>query len=950
MKSNIKPMTPLDSAKKTSSGSQQLNRQSDRRNYYIGIDLGTTNSVMAWGSLNPQTNQLETKIVEVRMMIERGGTGKKELLPSCVYFKEGGSPIVGEYAKTMIGRTNRVVKSIKSEMGTQTAFDFDGGTYNPAVISSQILKHLASSAESLFGFVPDDVVITVPASFDSDMRVATIEAAKLAGFRTQEDDGSPRDILLDEPRAALYDFVNRQNKGEIPETRISFHEPQTVLVFDLGGGTLDVSLHNVSYQQEQHALNIEDLAISRYTQIGGDDFDQRLADHFLEAYADRLPNNFDDSQMNMLKSEFREYAEQAKVDLSSEIENGALMGYLDLKSLDPELVETEIIKTPFENQVFQYDLTLSEYEEIVEPLLASHLTLDAVQQLDTLSICDNIIYPILDVLRKAEQKIGGIPSVDAVLLNGGMTKFHTIQKRLETLFGSPPITAGDPDKAVARGAVVYHYDLHRGIKPARIVNDTISIEIDGDKVKPLIEAGTILPLPQPKSIPNLHVSENSQLLRLPFYLGSREDTQPPNRPILERTVRFQRQLLKGEPIFIQVQVDERGIMNVEGWPKANPNEKFTVSIDSTNPIASNEISNELSFNASEVSQPEGRTQTDNTREGIQSISGSKHGVIPPKTQSALEPQQVVLDVRYEILEMKKNFSYYIGTDDFNRRKILDHQVTRQHNKIVDAGNADEFIGPLLDNIDYVNNYGKGKIIVLLGNLADRCSDTDLLYDIYDAAAPLSRPEKIKSMHPLVIENIVTNAIKTIGKTRLSSAESHLISLITREIPIVVRPIAVCSIGQCCHSVNALEHLKRLIEYGEDADRVAINWAFGKMGSREHETPPPIRELESIISILIDQLQTEPDNDVKRNGIYALGEICDRRDCARDVINTEKSKEVIQSIEPFLNSRTDGSLADLANIQRIHAIKKIADISINMIRGIQLSKEQADSLLAIRAEN
>ena len=84
-------------------------------------------------------------------------------------------------------------------MGTQIAFDFDGSTYNPAVISSQILTHLASSAESLFGFVPDDVVITVPASFDSDMREATIEAAKLAGFRTQEDDGSPRDILLDEP-------------------------------------------------------------------------------------------------------------------------------------------------------------------------------------------------------------------------------------------------------------------------------------------------------------------------------------------------------------------------------------------------------------------------------------------------------------------------------------------------------------------------------------------------------------------------------------------------------------------------------------------------------------------------------------------------------------------------------------------------------------------------------
>ena len=141
-----------------------------------------------------------------------------------------------------------------------------------------------------------------------------------------------------------------------------------------------ISLHRVSYQQEQYTLNIEDLAISRYTRIGGDDFDQKLADCFFDAYASRLPDNLDDREMDMLKSTFREYAEQAKIDLSSEIENGKLMGYFDSES-----VEAEIIQTPVENQVFQYDLTLSEYEEIIEPLLASHLTLDAVNQLDTLS-------------------------------------------------------------------------------------------------------------------------------------------------------------------------------------------------------------------------------------------------------------------------------------------------------------------------------------------------------------------------------------------------------------------------------------------------------------------------------------------------------------------------------------------------------------------------------------
>ena len=944
MKYDIESITDLALEEKTGSSQQKLNRQPDQRNYYIGIDLGTTNSVMGWGTLNPQTNQLDTKIVEITMMIERGGIGKKALLPSCVYFKEDGPPIVGEYAKTMIGRTNRVVKSIKSEMGTQTPFDFDGNTYDPAVISSQILKHLALSAKSLFNFIPDDVVITVPASFDSDMREATIEAARLAGFRTEEDDGSPRDILLDEPRAALYDFVNKQNNGEIPETLIDFHKSQTVLVFDLGGGTLDVSLHRVSYHQEQYTLNIEDLAISRYTQIGGDDFDQKLADRFFEVYEDRIPNNFDDSQMDMLKSEFQEYAEQAKIDLSSEIENSKLIGHFD-----PESVKIEIIKVPFENQVFEYDLTLSEYEEIIDPLLGLDLTLDAVNQLDTLSNCDNIIYPILDVLRKAEQKDGNIPNIDAVLLNGGMTKFHTIQKRLETLFGFPPITAGDPDKAVASGAVVYHYDLHRGIKPARILNDTISIEVPGGEVKPLVEAGTILPLLS-KSFDSFQVSEDTSLLRLPFYLGSRKDTQPPNRRILDRRISFQRPLSKDEPFFLQVQVDERGIMNVEGWPKANPNEKFIVSIDSTNPIAASEVFNESPYSPSKFSQSEGEEQTDDTREDTESIPSPKEALVPPKTQSELETQGTVLDVQYELLEMKKNFSHYIKTDDFNRKKIIDEQVTRQRTRITNAANAEEFIKPLLDNIDYVNNYGKGRTMVLLGDLANCCSDADILYDIYDAAAALSIPEKIQSQHSMVIKNIVTNAIKTIGATQIPSAESHLINLITPEIPITVRSSAVYSIGKCCCSVNALEHLKHLIEYGEDLDHIAVNWAFGKIGSRENEDPLPIQEFELVISILTDQLQAEPHNDAKRNAIYALGEICDRRDCSNDVINAEKSEVVIQLIEPFLKVRTDGSLADLANMQHLNSLKKIADISINMIRGIQLSEEQTNNLLTMRSNN
>jgi len=131
----------------------------------------------------------------------------------------------------------------------------------------------------------NDIVVTVPASFDSEMRSATLEAARKAGIKVKNNNGNPRNILLDEPRACLYDFVNRQKQGEIPDHIIDFSTKKRILVYDLGGGTLDVSLHDVNFKSpEDSLLNIEDIAISRYTDIGGDNFDEKLTDYLFQRY------------------------------------------------------------------------------------------------------------------------------------------------------------------------------------------------------------------------------------------------------------------------------------------------------------------------------------------------------------------------------------------------------------------------------------------------------------------------------------------------------------------------------------------------------------------------------------------------------------------------------------------------------------------------------------------
>ena len=891
-----------------------------KSDYYLGIDLGTTNSVMSWGSINRQGEQLDAQTIDIPMKIESGGLGNKELLPSYVYFAEGTFPVVGEYAKTMIGRqTGRVVKSVKSLMGTQQQFRFDGQTYDPAQISCMILKQLASGARNI-SIVPEQVVITVPASFDSDQRSATIKAGELTGFQV---------TLFDEPRAALYDFVNRQEKGELPSTLIDFDTPKLVLVFDLGGGTLDVSLHKVCYQPNQYKLDIEDIAIGRYTQLGGDNFDKLLADHFLEAYSNRLPQNPDDYDMHLLESEFEVYAELSKIELST---NATLETQQREDDWEPDSISTAIIQYPLANpsEMFQYNLTLAEYNEIVEPLLATKLTLNSVDSPDPNPFQENIIYPILDVLRKAKDKLrlNEPPEVDAVLLNGGMTRLHTIQKRLEIFFGFPPIVAGDPDRAVARGASIYHYRSKEGGEPARILNDTIGIELEGGKVRPLVEAGTVLPLSRPRPIEGFKMSAGARFIRLPFYLGSRQDTNPPNRKILERRVEFKKSLLKDEPIFLQVTVDEQGILGVEGWPEANPDQKFSVSVDSV---------------------------TQDTDSSTEIREQEKELIEKPKPESS---SVQTLDVESEFEFLSSRCSQYMNTHDLNRKNVIMDQINQQRSKITRATNAAEFITPLIDSVNsikdsgHVNNFFNARTMILLGDLAPYCSDSDQPYDICEAAITLSDPDKLKYRHPKVINTVVRYAIEAIGETGVPQAEQHLIRFLSQDQDKLnsLRPNAIYSIGKCCHTVNGVKHLEPLIKSGTDADRIAVNWALGKIGSREKGTLLPIKDLASIISALLEQLMVENHNQAQQHGIYALGEICDRRNRTIDIVTDELANRVIRLLDVFLKPPPGKSLSDLASLKQQLILQPLAEVAIQMIEGVELSSEQRTSLLTIREAN
>ncbi len=930
---------------------QPRSNSSATPNYYVGIDLGTTNSVMAWGSMNQRTNQFEPNIVPINMMTARYGMRKKLLLPSYVYFEENHPPNVGEYAKKMLEvHPERVIESIKHQIGTvEREFEVNGTFYTPRQILAMIFRHLAVSAKSHFGFIPDNAVITVPAYFNTKMREATIGAAKLAGFRTTDNNENPRAILLDEPYAVLYDRINQEIRGKVEAFLTKDKKSKIVLIFDLGGGTLEVSLHKVTYQENLNTPKIEPITRS-YNYIGGNKFDESLANYFYEKFKPNL-DYFDASQVY---SAFRQYAEQAKIGLSQKCEFEKEIGNWDpYKRLD-NIIIPPIIQKPVWDKTFIYKgFSLAEYKRIVARFLAPHLNLNDVNRLDIKDFeDDNIIYPILDVLRKVKDGMdnadtskskrlkedwSNFPQVDCVLLNGSMTKLHTIQERLETFFGSNTPLLTNSDGAVARGASIFHYKSeHRGLKsPQRITQEPILIITEAQATRKNsryynstrwynIYSGANLSENWLKPfylLPKVEATVEAISAKLFVYILI-PNTLAPNQ--IEEILRERNELLKSQyrkkelhefqfgrplkkrdlPLSVFMSINEQGELNVEAHPKNSPNEKFTATVN------------------------------------LEALW--QKGFPAPKARYS-NIESIVLELNANLRQLKQTKK--IDT----RRKILD-SIEAQGSRILQSPNIEEFIDLLLQEVSSLDNLGKMLLMELLGFLAAKSSDTDSLSKIYDVAQELVSPEKIKSKGQTDFYIVVKIAIETIGKTSLTGAESALFDLLNLDETSTILPTIIHAIGKCCKSIDVIERLKPFIENGEDANRIAAYWALGKIGSREKKEPFPIEEMVPVINIFREQLETDCQDDIKRNCIYALAEICDRRNCASDVVSINTAIEVIRQLIDFLNGQNDDNLSDLVSLKLDHKLQEIVLLAIQMIRGVDLSLDEEKSLKSIREEN
>ncbi len=569
------------------------------KKFYIGIDLGTTNSAISLSQLLPN-GQLAANAIDILRVreVSSGIEGRPSFmkdrgktLPSYVYYPinlDAFPCLVGDYAKEQYKRyPDRVAKSIKSQMGNPTVRDMapDIPDRTPEAVSARILAMLRQAAKTAARSNDvNDVIITVPANFDTARREATMKAAETAGFNVREADGSWKPILISEPNAVLYDLSHRILKGEILPTVLDLSEKKRVIVYDIGGGTLDVTFHEIERDPENcMVLNISEVAASRFTCLAGDDFDRAIADRLYERCIEKF-NRYEPTVVPRIRSReatvkrmLSVAAEQMKISMNESSAGGFFDSaddwFGDSAEEAGEEAAYEISHPIGDERIYNDTVTKREFEEMLRELMGEEYSFDDyVGYSGSQRIRRNtIVAPVLDVLEKAAryyESCGEELRVDAVVLNGGMSKLYLVKDRIKKFFGLEPITSADPDLSVANGAAVYAAlrELHgvksAGIKIKRHVqNDDLYLGLSSGANDKLIGVGAELPFV--RELDGYRLQPGTNAIEIPIKRGGEIGEDPTT--IACGTIAFKKPFAPFHRLKVCASFDQTGLMTIKAY-------------------------------------------------------------------------------------------------------------------------------------------------------------------------------------------------------------------------------------------------------------------------------------------------------------------------------------------------------------------------------------------------
>ena len=584
----------------------------------IGIDLGTTNSCVA--------------VIEGGEPVVIANAEGARTTPSVVAFSKDGERMVGQVAKRQaITNPDRTVASIKREMGTAHKVTIDGKSYTPQEISAMILQKLKSDAEAYLGETVTQAVITVPAYFTDAQRQATKDAGKIAGLDVKR--------IINEPTAAALSYGVDKEKD------------QKVMVYDLGGGTFDVSIIEMGDGVQ------EVLATAGNNRLGGDDFDKRIIDWMVASF--KTETGIDLSQDKVAMQRLKEAAEKSKIELSGVTTSNINLPFITADQTGPKHLDLT--------------LTRAKFDELTSDLVEATMG------------------PVRSALQDSGLQIG---QIDKVLMVGGSSRIPAVQDAVKKLIGKEPFKGINPDECVAIGAAIQAGVLGGEVEGLLLLDVTplsLGVETMGGVMTKIIDRNTTIPTKKSQIFST--AADNQTQVEINVLQGEREFARD-NKQLGLFALTGIAPAMRGIPQFeVTFDIDANGIVNVSAKDLGTGKEQ-KITISNSTSMSKEDIDKAVKEAEQFAAEDKKRREAVDAKNEAENIVYQAEKLISESGDKIPEADKNAINTKVAALKeaISKDDAALIGTAKEDLQKTLNDAAAKLYQQAAPQGGAPDMNG------------------------------------------------------------------------------------------------------------------------------------------------------------------------------------------------------------------------------------------------------------------